>query len=226
MKPICVFYHCLFFTGDPPRLLRTAWPIVEEQMSVMQNSGLTDAASEIVCGINGGEESQKLADTLLPAKAHKIYHGMDSHSELPTIFQLENWLKTHPNWYVLYFHSKGATRPAGDDYRTRWRRCMMRNLVEHWKQCVTDLEHGYESVGCHWLTNAMYPQVPKGQNIWAGNFWWATSNFLITLPSMMLRDRLRISGLYAAESCFEAEVWIGNGQRLPRVKDYHPEWPS
>lgn len=66
--------------------------------------------------------------------------------------------------------------------------------------------------------------TPPGQSIWAGNFWWAKSDFLRTLPSIMNRERIKISGLGAAESRFESEVWIGNGPRLPRVRDYHPRW--
>jgi hypothetical protein len=98
---------------------------------------------------------------------------------------------------------------------------MMRNLIWGWKQCVFDLDR-YESVGCHWLTNQ---SQDFNQNLWAGNFWWAQASFLATLPSIYKRTRIEVSGIDSLESRFEAEVWIGNGPKLPKVKDYHRQHP-
>jgi hypothetical protein len=99
---------------------------------------------------------------------------------------------------------------------------MMKNAVQNWRTCVQDLDSGLESVGSHWMTG---DQTPPGQSIWAGNFGWAKSAFLATLPSIMERDRIKLSGIDSIESRYESEVWIGNGPRLPKVKDYHgPNW--
>ena len=98
---------------------------------------------------------------------------------------------------------------------------MERTVIHSWRQCVADLEGGYDVVGCHYMEP---PETPPGQRIMAGNFWWSRATFLLTLPSIMKRDRIRLSGLDSAESRYEAEVILGNGPRLPRVKDYHPGW--
>lgn len=224
MKPIAVFYHCLLYHGDPPDLRPVAFNIVSEQMRWMEQSGLEEAVSEMTVGINGGEESLQVAHLLIPRKAKIVLHGLESKAENLTLVQLEKWLPGHEDWYVLYFHAKGCTHSATDPLapRTNWRNCMMRHLIGNWRQCVADLDAGFESVGCHWMEP---PATPPSQYIWAGNFWWAKASFLRTLPSIMERARIKQSGIASIDSRYEAEVWIGNGPRPPRVKDYHgPNW--
>lgn len=218
---IAVFYHCLFFMRDRNTLTPSGVEVVSEQMNEIRKNGLLDSADYFSVGINGGAESAAYSVMLIPNKAIVHYHGLDSHNENPTLKMIEDWLPGHEGWNVLYFHSKGATHPYDDYMRSRWRGCLMRHCVKNWRQCVKDLDSGYESVGCHWMT---YPKTPKGQSIWGGTFFWAKSDFLLTLPSIMLRDRIKQSGLKHFDSRYEAEVWIGNGPRIPRVKDYHPNW--
>lgn len=222
-KRIAIFYHGVFML-KPDFVLPAAMPIILGQMETLRAGGLLDAADYFVAGINGGVESASRAKLAIPAKAKKVMHGLDSNSENLTIVELENWIRgldRHEDWNVLYFHSKGATHAIGD-YRTPWRDCMMKHLVANWRQCVFDLET-YESVGCHWMAP---PLTPKGQHIWAGNFWWARASFLSTLPSIFERDRIKQSGIASLESRYESEVWIGNGPRLPTIKDYHPNWDT
>lgn len=221
MNPIAIFYHCLFFTGEPPQLTPSGIQVVHEQMETLKQNGLADCCQHFSVGINGGNESRVYASMLFPRKAQVHFHGLDSHNENATLLNLEQWLPGHVGWNVLYFHSKGATWPYDDYLRSRWRGCMMRNVVTNWKQCVRDLESGFDSVGCHWMVP---PATPVGQHIWAGTFWWSTSDYLLTLPSIMDRDRIKTSGLKHSDSRYESEVWIGNGPRLPHVKDYHPNW--
>jgi len=221
MKPIAVFYHCLFYGGSPIDYLPCAIYIVREQMDDLRHSGLLEAASFMCVGVNGGRESEGWAKRVLPAKAQVVFHGTDYHNELGTIRLIEQWLPDHPGWHVLYFHAKGATHATANPLRTNWRRCMMRNLVLQWRRCVADLESGQEAVGCHWMTGE---KTPPGQSIFAGNFWWAESDYMRTLPSVMIRDRIKVSGVKSIESRYESEVWLCNGPRLPKVRDYHPAW--
>lgn len=214
-RPLAIFYHCLLAMGNPPDILPGAFSVVEEQMDTLRKSGLLDHASKFVVGINGGQESDELANLLLPAKAERVLHGLDSRSENLTILEIEKWVQNHPGWNVLYFHSKGATN-SEDQFRIKWRRCMMRNLVIAWQRCVNDLERGYESVGCHWHTD-MYRR-----SYWAGTFWWARSEFLQTVPSITTQPTVIKEGIASLNARYEAEVWIGGG-KLPSHKDYHPE---
>jgi len=219
---IAIFYHCLFYmNGD---ICVHAFDVVNEQMYDLEYSGLLEASKEFHVGINGGKESSDVARMTIPHKADLTLHGLASRSENLTILMIEDWVKTHPGWLVLYMHSKGATHNPGEgrDHTMIWRRCMLTNLVIQWRRCVRDLERN-DSVGCHWLEGM---GSDKSQNYWGGNFWWARSDFLRTLPSLRDRDRVKLSGVESLESRYEAEVWIGNGPRKPRVKDYHPVNPS
>lgn len=218
-QPIAIFYHSLFYIGDPPVLLPAALKIIGEQMAALKSSGLLDAASQVICGINGGDESRKLATALLPEKASLVFHGLQCRNECRTIRVLEEWLPGHEDWYVLYFHSKGATRP--DVRNFHWRTCMMKRLVKNWRICIAQLEEGYEAVGCHWFEP---PFTPPGQFIFAGNFVWIKARFLKTLPSIMERDRIKTSGIDSIESRYEAEVYWGNGPKVPKIYDYHKGW--
>jgi len=222
MKPIAIFYHCLFFLGDPPKLLTNALDIVRNQMDTLQNTGLLDAASEMIVGINGGKESDEAANLVLPKKAQRVLHGLQCRNECRTILTLEQWAKTHPDWYVLYFHAKGATHDANDGYSIAWRGCMMKGVVKNWRTCIADLDAGCDAVGSHWMEP---PATPPGQYIFAGTFFWVKSSFVLTLPSITERIRIKVSGIDSVESRYESEVWIGNGPNVPKVKDYHgPNW--
>ena len=221
MNPIAIFYHCLFALGDPPVFLPNAVNIITDQMDHLKQSGLEDAATEIIVGINGGEESRPIARLLLPSKAKLVMHGLQCRNECRTILTLEQWLPGHEDWYVLWFHSKGATKPPGDPLATRWRQCMTRHCIFNWRKCVSALDGGYDVAGAHYMHP---PATPPGQHIMAGNFWFAKASFLLNLPSIMKRERIKQSGIDALESRFESEVWLGNGPRLPKIKDYHEDW--
>lgn len=218
---IAIFYHCLVFKEHNGReLLDPAVRIINDQMQMLYNVGLINACQEMVVGINGGEESKNIVDLLIPIKAKIVLHGLQCHTENRTLFEIEKWVPNHPGWKVLYIHAKGATHPEGDPLRTNWRNCMMRNLVKNWRHCVRELDQN-DLVGCHWMTG---DKTPPSQSIFAGNFWWARSDYLASIPSMMVRPRIQESGLDSAESRYESEVWIGNGATFPKVKDLHPEW--
>lgn len=220
MKPIAIFYHCVFFLGDPPKLRQEALWVAREQMLALQGSGLMQAANEIHAGVNGGEESARLPANPLPHKAVVSYFGLASHSENFTILLLQDWVKTHPGWNVLYFHAKGATKEWGSsefESSRLWRRTMMQDLVTNWRQCVAELDNGFDIVCSHWK----WHQADGTQNLAAGNFWWAKADFLATLPSMLLRERIKQDGIGSLSSRYEAEVWIGNG-RIPTVRQFRP----
>jgi len=219
--PLAIFFHGLCYLGNPPEFIPVAVDIIHDQMEELRTSGLLDAASEFHVGLNGGAETGEMANLLFPAKAQIVLHGLRARNECRTIRMIEDWVPSHKDWRVLYFHAKGCSHAADDPLRSNWRRCMMQHLVRNWRQCVFDLSAGYDAVGTHWMQP---PDTPPTQYIFAGSFWWAKASFLSTLPSIMERARIKESGIDALESRFEAEVIFGNGPRLPVVKDYCPNW--
>jgi hypothetical protein len=220
MKPIAVFYHTLFVVGNPPQPMQSALQIIPEQMVQLVGWGLLDAATEFHVGVNGGEESKPYVSSMVSEKADVRYHGLDSRCENLTIVWMEEWVKTHPDWYVFYHHVKGAGHDINSSYfqyAAEWRRGMAHDLIINWRQCVADLDAGHDIACSHFMRH-----VADGtQNIAAGNFWWAKSDFIATLPSIFLRDRIKQDGIGALTSKYEAEVWIGNG-KMPNAKEYRP----
>lgn len=206
----------------PDNLLENAVNIVRGQMDQLKQSGLLFSESEFHVGLNGGLESLEVAHLLFPTRSQITLHGLQCHTENRTILMLEKWLPGHEDWNVFYFHAKNASHVTDRGIGVPWRACMMRHCVQNWRRCVADLDSGYEVAGAHYMQP---PATPPGQHIMAGNFWWAKASYLLTLPSIMDRERIKLYGIDPLNSRYESEVWIGNGPRVPKVRDYHgPGW--
>lgn len=217
---IAVFYHGLFFLNGEPSL--NCINVVHSQMETFRESGLLDSADEFHIGINGGEESEPFAESILPAKATKVYHGLNCRTEIRTLMHLQNVMRGRAGWKVLYLHAKGASHSPDEKMINNWRQCMMHNLVTNWLICINSLNSGFDSAGCHWKRE----QVDGTMSLWGGNFFWATSDFLNTLPPIESHPRIAAQGgVDDFRSRYESEVWIGSGRRLPKVRDYHPSGP-
>lgn len=208
---IAVWYHCVI-TGE--RIPQTDTPvnILCEQMHALEASGLAAAADEIHIGVNGAESDTLLVAALSPEKA-KVEFNPGGKTELATLRRLRGWLK--PGWAVLYHHSKAAQHDASNVFYHEWRRRMERACVWNWRPCVEALRQGYHTAGNQWTVPFDGPTFPPGQRYWAGNFWWATSEHLLSLgplvePQYEQRDEF--------ENRYEAEVWIGKSPYAPRCK--------
>lgn len=218
MKPLAVFYHCKLSGTIPDngKAIDTgiACLIMHGQMFALKESGLEGAAQEIHVGLNGNGEDVQLAKLFIPPKARLVVHGKEAVSEIPTLNMIRAFLIQHPDWNVLYHHIKGVTHPNEPMY-SRWRERMEAATVWGWRNCVYDLNMGLDSAGAHWLTPEQFPSMTQ-TCFWGGTFWWATTDFLRTLPPLP-------DPTWANR--FEAELWIGRGPRRPIVHDYFPGWP-
>lgn len=226
MSPIAVFYHCQVFNnkrvaGASPTLSQNAVDIITSQMIELNAYELPETATDVFIGIAGGQESAKVVRPLAHKKSQLMLFGLDAKSETPTIVKLQEYARKHPEHFILYFHSKGASHVDVEylKFVTRWRWCMMQNLVIQWRKCVAELESGYDSVGCHWMTN-MSPPSDK-DSIWGGNFWWVKASFLNILEPITERPLIKEHGINAPIARMESERFLGAGPRLPVIKDYH-----
>jgi hypothetical protein len=215
MKSIAIFYHAILDGGAVPINTDAALGIMFEQMAALKASGLSEAATEIIVGLNGSDAAALMVRAMVPEKARVVRHPDGNHSEIPTLTLLRYWLPGHEDWTVFYHHIKGVTHPGVPLYE-RWRRRMEQACVWGWRECVADLKRGTEAVGCHWLTPEQYPALVKTP-MFGGTFWWATAQYLMTLPPLP-------EPTWANR--YEAESWIGRGPRRPVVRDYHPGWPG
>lgn len=211
MTKISVFYHCVL--RGPGINPDHALTLLQQQMAALQDSGLESEAQRLVIGVNGRDGDLLTVASLAPESAHVIAHH-DGQSELSTLKFLRANLK--PGQLVLYHHMKGVTYPDNTVW-SRWRKCMERVCVWNWQLCVRTLVGGgFDTVGAHWMNHKQHSIIPNGQRYWGGNFFWATSEYLLTLPPLPEDTR---------ENRYEAEVWIGKSPRPPRIFDFAPHFP-
>lgn len=216
MKPIAIFHHSRLSGGEPHIDLGHAVGIFEEQMIDFAISGLMEAARFVYFGVNGGPSDHAAASSMAPEKAIVIEHPIGARGELPTLWDMQQWLPAHQDWYVYYSHLKGAIH-KGEPMYDLWRQRMQHACVTKWEQCVSDLEKGADAVGIHWLTPEQFGPAVKAP-FFGGNFWWAKASFLLTLPP------IKKTAITRADF-YDAESWIGWGPRRPKIVDYYPGWP-
>lgn len=173
---------------------------MNEQLGLLRDSGLPNI------GICLAAQADGLLD---PARAHIQEHFpqvtiLSERSPADeNIYEGQTLRRIHKHVLedcaVLYLHTKAVTwyePEKGND----WRKLMEYFCVERWRDCVAKLEE-YDCVGVNWMT------VPRPH--FAGNFWWARSDYLRTLgmPS------------YSHDSRHEYEMWIGSGN--PKAYSFH-----
>lgn len=92
--------------------------------------------------------------------------------------------------YVFYFHSKGVSRNK-DYYIENWRKILDFYTLEKWLLSVNLLQK-YDATGAFLC---LYPSIH-----FSGNFWWATTKYLKTLPK------------FCGNFYLSPEMWIGFGK--------------
>ena len=88
---------------------------------------------------------------------------------------------------------------------------MMKGVVKNWRTCIADLDAGYDAVGSHWMVP---PATPPGQHIFAGTFFWVKSAFVLTLPSIMERIRIKFSGIDSMKADTSQRFGLGMGREF------------
>lgn len=214
MKPIAIFHHSVFVGRHRPIDIRFSCWLMDQQMSALRMSGLTEAAREIHVCVNGDDSDVDVAKMFSPEKS--IYHenGRWASSEIPTMNRMGDWAKQHPDWYVLYFHLKGASHP--EQPNTAWRLRMEYWTIWNWRRCVDDLDQGFDCCGCYWLTPEEHGPLVQKTPFFGGTFYWAKSNYLAELPPLPSDS---------FENRYIGEAWIGSRPKRPVVQNYQAGWP-
>lgn len=198
MGDLIHFYHAYDTVLSPS--------IIKEHMSALEKNGLLYQLEKMYVGIvSPSGRNLKIPHAELLEISHSGW-------EQVTMKYIKEKIKSGDK--VLYAHTKGASALQDVGYRqfaNAWRRSMTYHTVIDWRTCVADLDE-VDAVGSHWLT----PEQNYGNlvdcNMFAGTFWWANADYLMTLHDFTYPHR------------FEAEHWIGSGN--PRVRDKRPGWPS
>jgi hypothetical protein len=198
--------------------------IVTEHLEALKTSGLMERIGQLHLGIVGPLAQQraveKLCNSYLPVEVVATAVAGGEQVTLNALWELR---KLHDA--VLYAHTKGVSEPPRHtlQLQDQWRRSMTAALVGDWQRCEQLLED-YDMVGCYWW--GVY---------FAGNFWWARSEYLQRckpppswtklMDSAHGRIVLADQGLAGHEPRIAAEEWFFDNQPL-KVFDLLPETPS
>jgi len=179
--------------------------VVDELMDCVMGSRLIDRLDGLYCGVCGPH------DVRLPThpkiKAERLRNDADKF-EFPTMQVMHAHAKANPGEAVLYFHTKGVTHmdcPPIQD----WRRYMAYFNIELWQEPIARLEMadtaGVDFVVFHIDTTRCTSNsiTYYGRDLhYSGNFWWAKTDYLNTLPELDDVNKGR----------HECEMWIGKGK--------------
>jgi len=192
------------------------WSVIAEAQCLRVNrSGLLDKTSKILVGVVGdpNEDVSMLSDLLGPSAVVR-HLGPLSSFEFPTLQWLYEEVQDD-NFACWYIHTKGASARRADQTVSRLK--MESVILDQHERCL-DVLKTHDTCGTGW-TFALIGQHPH----YAGNFWWANSRYLRTLPApstLLTSNRHNHVGppaLAVTSSNFgrgEAELWIGRNQRI------------
>lgn len=203
--PVYGFYHIC--------ALHNFKDVVAEQLSVLYESGLYDRSIAIYISLTGPPdldmEAIEHAKTMLAEfdkqrKFKIVYLSTDiSVFERPILHFMHGVSHRFSQEPALfyYLHTKGVSQQhqkTANQNIAQWRQMMQFFVIEQWPKCMEALSTN-SIAGVNWRTWPM-PHF-------SGNFWWARSDYVASLPS-------RIGTEY-----YEPEAWIGSGK--PRVHVCH-----
>ena len=113
---------------------------------------------------------------------------------------------------IGYFHTKGVSRPL--EYRGQWRRVMMKNIIERWRDVEMILSYS-NICGWDWCKIKelikdcpLHEDSKTSHGFFAGNFWWGRLEYIKNLPSIKTLKKV---------GRFEAESWIGLSPNKPKI---------
>lgn len=190
------FYH-VFADGN--------WQTpVTEHLDHLERSGLAAALDSFGVGIVGSHLNRLEVIDFIDRRL-QIDHLAEAEDGWEQV-TLNLMLDRMGDSLVLYAHTKTAANYS--DMHDQWRKSMTYFMVHRWRECV-ELLGEYDTVGCHRIE----PEDGNPlQGFWGGNYWWARSEWLRTVPPL------------SYESRYHAEAWIGYGDG--RRFDMNPGWPD
>lgn len=152
----------------------------------LKNAGLLSKL-EHLCIVNTGLELNvtHIESKYFPAKIIQ-YSKETSEFENPTIRQLYGFCKLHPDYKVLYMHTKGISYKKDHVFLKgihSWNSYMMHCLIDSFPYCVS-LMTIYDTVGCNFRPF----ESGNGQH-YSGNYWWANARYINKLPIDYLKNK-------------------------------------
>jgi hypothetical protein len=169
--------------------------IVKNQELKILNSGLFEHTEKIFISILGDKQLELPFSKKFLSKCEIIFRDENIKLyEFPILKCIYEFCKSQEEpCKVWYIHTKGVHNTGPD--REAWRNFMEYFVIEHWKVNEILLDRNLISgiLWYDWYTQNM-------RRFFAGNFWWANSNYVKTLPDVKNLDW---------NERFNAESWLG-----------------
>lgn len=214
-----VFYHgCDLFKDNT---------IILEQVELFEKT-LLDEVDEVHMMLHYQKEYFDWLVDRWKDRTNVIFHFFDetykAWYEATTMHYIQELCHNTPyDFYVLYTHSKGATKPNSiDDFN--WRHYMQYFTVEKWKECVEKLDDGYDTCGASLIAPNTHIYHANKEPFYAGNYWWATSKYLkrcerfLTPPEYNFKPQMDVNK--GKSHRFDQESWHGTG--MPKYYEINP----
>lgn len=186
--------------------------IVLDKIRKIKLSGLWDKMEKMFIPVSGMREQDKefFEDLKLLSNKIKIFEHVNPvfNNEPDTLNYIKNRAENFENnKSILYMHTKGVTydHPVLNKNVKAWVRYLDLYTIGHWKECIDALST-YDTAG------TMYS--PEPMKHYSGNFWWANSDYIKTLPTL---DKENIKPLE------RGEFWICSQTDKNKLIGYKPE---
>lgn len=175
------FYH-VFADGD--------WQQpAEEHLDALIASELIDNLDDIFIGIVGVETNRDRVKREVPGV---VVAEAETGWEQVTLNAVHEFAQTDAG-AIFYAHTKGAW--SRSELARQWRVSMTHDTVTRWQECVRALSM-FQVAGPYWL-KSYEPEHLNHHHFFAGNFWWARSDYVRSLDPVGVENR------------YQAEGWIG-----------------
>jgi len=183
------FYH-IFADGDYRKP-------VAEHFAALEESGLLSELDSVRLGIVGSKENRRKV-----RREVRRYVAVEADNgwEQVTLNKLYDFCQDD-NGAVFYAHTKGASSQS--ELARQWRVSMTHDTVTRWRECITALDT-VDAAGPYWL-KSWEPEHKDHKYFFAGNFWWARSDYIRTLSPVSVSNR------------YQAEGWIGLADPSVRI---------
>lgn len=181
-KPLNIFYHFLCINDCLERFKKT--------FNKIKSSGLLEECENIHISINGienldfYEKELSIHDKIKTYKFNQNFHG-----EMNTLNLLWDFSQNNDS-YLMYLYGKGITHVNKNDPNFNieaiesWKDYMEYFNIIRYKDCLEKLKE-YDTCGVD------YSEWGQGGWHYAGNFWWADSEYIRRLPKMNVKTRYR-----------------------------------
>jgi hypothetical protein len=205
-----LYYH--FYIPDAS----SHWQLLlYEQLDCIEGSGLQYQCDVEICVSSNQKNYKKLQEIIKSYSFLKStwfdtsIEDNKNHYEGTTLIKLYDECCSYDN--VGYIHSKGITSLSKQT--NRWRKVMEYGVIEKWKDNIHALdEKRYDVSGICWDFIG---------NHFSGNFWWAKSSYIKTLPRPAMekwpKQIVPIDAHWSSR--FRYEGWIG--LENPKANNIH-----